>query len=98
VHFLLSTEPDRSKQLARIHRAAGAGVPRGRGVAADLRRLRSPPGSQALHEAGHGAGVPYRFKEGIETVKGDAVKLSDAEIEATLGDELLGVAVEFLPR
>ena len=91
VHYLLSAEPERAKQLADYTRATGAGVPAAAawqqffGAYDPVPDLRRYANQFTVH------GFRYRFREGIETVKGDAVKLTDAEIETTLGDELLGV-------
>ncbi len=91
VHFLLSSDPNRSRQLGDYARATGAGVPAAAawqqvfGAYDPLPDLRHYVKQFSVH------GVRFHFREGIETVQGDAVKLSDAEIETTLGDELLGV-------
>jgi len=90
VHFLLS-DPNRSKQLGEYARLTGAGTPAAAAwpqvfgaydPLADLRRY-----AQQFSVRGY----RYHFTQGIDTIKGDAIRLTDAEIEATLGDELLGV-------
>jgi Peptidase MA superfamily len=91
VHFLLSAEPDRSKQLAEYTRATGAGLSAAAAWQQNFGAYDPLPELRHYVKQFTVRGFRYRFKEGIETVKGEAVKLSDAEIEATLGDELLGV-------
>ena len=90
VHFLLS-DPNRSKQLGEYARLTGAGTPAAAawqqvfGTYDPLRDLERYAQQFSVR------GYRYHFTQGIDTIKADAIRLSDAEMEATLGDELLGV-------
>lgn len=90
VHFLLS-DPSRSKALAAYTRATGAGTPAAAAWQQVFGAYDPLPDLQRYAEQAAVRGYRYHFTEGIGTIKGEAVRLTDAEIEATLGDELLGV-------
>ena len=90
VHFLLS-DPSRSKALAEYTRVTGAGTPAAAAWQQVFGAYDPLPDLQRYAEQAAVRGYRYHFTEGIETIKGEAVRLTDAEIEATLGDELLGV-------
>ena len=91
VHFLLSSEPDRSRQLGEYARVTGSGVPAAAAWQQVFGAYDPLPDLRRYVKQFSVRGFRYRFREGIEPVKGEAVKLTDAEIETTLGDELLGV-------
>jgi len=90
VHFLMS-DPNRSKQLGEYARLTGAGTPAAAAWQQVFGTYDPLPDLRRYAEQASVRGYRYHFAEGITTVKGDAVRLTDAEIEATLGDELLGV-------
>jgi tetratricopeptide (TPR) repeat protein len=90
VHLLLSSD-DRSRQLGEYARVTGAGVPAAAAWQQVFGAYDPLPDLRRYVKQFSVRGFRYHFKEGIDTVKGDAVKLTDAEIETTLGDELLGV-------
>jgi hypothetical protein len=90
VHFLLS-DPSRSKALAEYTRVTGAGTSAAAAWQQVFGAYDPLPDLRRYAEQAAVRGYRYHFTEGIETIKGDAVRLTDAEIEATLGDELIGV-------
>ncbi len=91
VHFLSSSEPARSKQLAEYARVTGLGVPPADAWQQVFGAYDPLPDLRRYIRQFSVRGFRYRFKEGIETTNGDTIKLTDAEVEATLGEELLGV-------
>jgi tetratricopeptide (TPR) repeat protein len=90
VHFLLS-DPNRSKQLGEYARVTGAGMPAAAAWQQVFGAYDPLPDLRRYAQQFSVRGYRYHFTQGIETIKGDAVRLTDAEVEATLGDELLGV-------
>jgi hypothetical protein len=90
VHFLLS-DPSRSKALAEYTRITGAGAPAAAAWQQVFGAYDPLPDLKRYAEQAAFRGNRYHFNEGIETIKSEAVRLTDAEIEATLGDELIGV-------
>ena len=90
VHFLLS-DPARSKQLGEYARVTGAGAPAAAAWQQIFGAYDPLPDLRRYAQQFSVRGYRYHFTEGIETIKADTVRLTDAEIEATLGDELLGV-------
>jgi hypothetical protein len=93
VHFLLS-DPGRSKKLAEYARVTGAGAPAAAAWQQVFGAYDPVPDVRRYAEQSSVHGYRYHFTQAIETIKGDAVRLTDAEIETTLGDELLGVRRE----
>jgi tetratricopeptide (TPR) repeat protein len=91
VHFLLSTEPNRAKQLGEYLRMTGTGTPSAAAWQQVFGAYDPVRDVQRYVQQSTVRGFVYRFKEGIETIKAEAVRLTDADIETTLGDELLGV-------
>jgi len=79
------------KQLGDYARATGAGMSAAAAWQQVFGGYDPLPDLRRYAEQASVRGYRYHFTEGIATIKGDAVRLTDAEIEATLGDALLGV-------
>jgi hypothetical protein len=85
------SDPDRLKRLGEYARVTGAGVPAAAAWQQVFGTYDPVPDLRQYAQQPSVRGYRYHFTERIAPVKGDAIRLADAEIEATLGDELLGV-------
>jgi hypothetical protein len=75
VHMLLSAEPSRAKELAEYTRATGSGEAAERAWQRTFGPYDPIPDLRRYVKQFSVRGFRYRFTEGIETIKGDAVKM-----------------------
>ncbi len=91
VHFLISGEPSRAKELASYGRATTAGVPAAQAWQQAFGNFDPIPDLRRYVRQFSVRGFLYRFPAGIPKVKGDVAPVSGGDLEAALGDALRGV-------